>query len=114
MKAKEYLEQLRKLDCIIANKLAEQSEYNYLAKELGEEIESLNLNQYIREQQEIITTLEQLPIKSYLVLYKYYHENKVLREIAEELNVSLSCVRDRKGAGMSALQELLDERNGKN
>lgn len=119
MTAKEYLEQIKKLDCMIENKLHEKQSVrdmitnvspnlsgmphatgvndkigNGVAKliDLENEIDAL-IDKYIDKKNEINHVIEQLPANEYNVLYKHYFEFKTYEQIAEETYYSERHVR---------------------
>ena len=113
--AKNYLERIKMLDCLIENKLAEkQKTYDMITRvvpnmdgmprgfgvsdkvgngvvklvQLEKEIDRL-IDQYVHTKKQVQNIIEQLPVNQYNVLYKHYFEYKTYEQIANELPCSL-------------------------
>ena len=137
--AKEYLEQIEKLDLLIEHKQTEKKGWQDIARNitvpmgrekvqasgdqqkmetavvnyvaLEQEID-LAIIQFAIEKQKIIRTLEQLPTLSYKVLYMKYVEYKeypYLHDIADEFGRSDSWASDQCKIAIDQLQEILNK-----
>lgn len=111
MTAKTYLEQIKKLDALIDNKLSEkESIYDMLTRitpnlsdmphgsgssdkigigvaklvDLENEINAL-IDKYVDTKKEVQSVIEQLPANQYNVLYKHYFKYETYDLIAEEM-----------------------------
>ena len=132
MTAERYLEQIKKIDAIISNKLKEYKRWVEVAEGLGgmsmgDKVKtSRNLQQipdaigrYIdiereiaehnRQRAAIIANIEKLPRIEYDLLYKIYVEGFSLKEIAHHLDRSYDWVRWKKREALNRLQVILDE-----
>jgi DNA-directed RNA polymerase specialized sigma subunit len=135
MRAKEYLQQVRKLNSMIRNKLSEREQwqavaYGITSPSMGERVQSSSnphkmqnaiingldveqeINQCIielqRKKQEIIATIEQLPEVEYDLLHRVYIQEMTLDEVAYERQRSKSWIATIHGLALKHLQELLD------
>lgn len=136
--AKEYLEQIEKLDLLIENKRTEKKEWQDIAKSITvpmgrEKVQSsgdqqkmetavvnyvaieqeidLAIIQHAAEKQKIISMIERLPTLSYNVLYKKYvryKEYPYMHDIAEEYEKSDSWAGDVHREALRQLQEILN------
>lgn len=132
MTAEQYLNQIKKLDAMIRNKLKDYDRWVEVAEGLGgasdgervkssrnlhrsadaignyvdieNEVQSLKL-----ERQAIIKTIEQLPTDEYDVLYKLYVQYYSRKEVAYHYGRSLDWVKTRKAKGLKLIQAVLDE-----
>lgn len=134
MTAKEYLEQIKKLDTLINNKLAESKQWldlalNITSKTDGERVQSSGdkqtmanaiekcvdierevsalVDEYISKKKEIIKTIEQLPEAEYDVLHKIYVQYKTLYEVADERDIAYSWATSIHGRALKSLDEIL-------
>lgn len=137
MKAKEYLLQIRKLDTLINNKLAEVDHWKSVAFGTGawsdsERVQSsgnkqkmasavdryvdiqaeitADIDKLIHLKQEVIRTIEVLPAKEYDVLHKFYVQGMTFDEIADFHERSYSWATSVHGRALASLQRVLDER----
>ena len=138
MNAREFLEQLKKLDRLIANKLIEKEQWRSIATGTtahsdGERVQSSGSQQkmadavvrYINIEQEIdavidqlvdtkkdvISVIEQLKPDEYDVLHKRYVQYMELYEVAEQYeDKSYSWVTTTHGRGIKHVQDILDSR----
>lgn len=135
MRAKDYLQQVRKLDSMIQNKLSEREQwrsvaYGITSPSMGERVQSSSnphkmqnaiiagldvedeINQRIielqRRKQEIIATIEQLPEAEYDLLHKVYIQGMTLDEVAYTRQRSKSWLATIHGIALKRLQEILD------
>lgn len=132
MKAEEYLDQIKKIDSIIANKSEDYLRSVELASGLGnfsvaERVQSSrNLQQipdaiakYIdiereiedlkRKRAEIIQTIERLPAVEYKIIYKLYVKDFTLKEVAYHFDRSYDWVKKKKRKALNRIQIILDE-----
>ncbi len=134
MTAKEFLKQLKKIDTLISNKMAERQQWFDLATNMtpsqnGERVKSSGdqnkiatamcnyidlerqINEYIDElvekRREVITTIEQLPEAEYDVLHKVYVQYKTLYEVADERERTYSWVTTVHGRALKHLDNIL-------
>lgn len=139
MKAKEYLLQIRKLDRLINNKLAEVDHWKTVAFSTGtwsegERVQSsgnkqkmasavdryidiqaeitADIDRLIDLKQEVIKTIEVLSEKEYDVLHKFYVQGMTFDEIADFHDRSYSWATSVHGRALYSLQRVLDERKG--
>lgn len=137
MKSKEYLLQIRKLDTLINNKLAEVDHWKSVAFGTGawsdgERVQSsgnkqkmasavdryvdiqaeitADIDKLIHLKQEVIRTIEVLPEKEYDVLHKFYVQGMTFDEIADFHERSYSWATSVHGRALASLQRVLDER----
>lgn len=140
MKAKEYLLQIRKLDRLIDNKLAEVDHWKSVAFGTGtwsegERVQSsgnkqkmasaveryidiqaeitADIDRLIDLKQEVIKTIEVLPEKEYDVLHKFYVQGMTFDDIADFHERSYSWATSVHGRALASLQRVLDERKEK-
>ncbi len=138
MKAKEYLQQVKKIDKLIENKLIEKEQWFAIATgttassedgdrvqssgsqqkmadavvkiiALQEEINNL-IDMYIDTKQGVIKTIEQLPADEYDVLHKRYIQDRTLAEIAETNGKSYKWVKSVHGNGIRDVQDFLGKK----
>ena len=140
MDAKEYMEQVRKIDRMISNKTVELEQWWQMAmsvtppmdgqdrvqasgsqqkmadaidrfvdiqREIDADIERLTATK-----QEVIRTIEQLPVAEYDVLHKIYIQFKDLKEVAVESGNVYSWATTVHGRALKNLQKLLDQKEG--
>lgn len=134
MTGKEYVEQIRKLDTLINNKLTESQQWFDLAMNItpkadGERVQSSGNQQkmasaiekcidieretnalidtYISKKKEIIKTIEQLPEAEYDVLHKIYVQYKTLYEVADERDIAYSWATSLHGRALKSLENIL-------
>ena len=137
MNSKSYLLQIRKLDTLINNKLAEVDHWKSVAFSTGtysegervqssgnkqkmasaveryidiqEEINA-DIDRLIDLKQEVIKTIEVLPEKEYDVLHKVYVQGMSFDEVADLADRSYSWATTVHGRALASLQRVLDER----
>ena len=133
MQAEQYLDQIKKLDSMIKNRIRDHARWLEIAESyggaaVGERVQtSRNLHRgsdaidkYIDIEQEIerlkeerlsiIRTIEKLPADEYEVIYKLYVQDYSIKEIAYQRRKSYRWVRYRKEDGLKILQEILDRK----
>lgn len=142
MKAKEYLQQVKKIDKLIENKLIEKEQWFAIATgttassddgdrvqssgsqqkmadavckmvEIQEEINNL-IDMYIDTKQGVIKTIEQLPADEYDVLHKIYIQDMNMNDVADVKNKSREWVRQTHGRGISTVQRFLGKKKKNN
>ena len=138
MKAKEYLQQVKKIDKLIENKLIEKEQWFAIATgttassedgdrvqssgsqqkmadavvkiiALQEEINNL-IDMYIDTKQGVIKTIEQLPADEYDVLHKIYIQGKNMRQTAAACDKSYDWVKIVHKQGMRNVQMFLGKK----
>ena len=62
---------------------------------------------YTAHKNAVIAAIEQLPLKEYKVLHRFYIRNMTLEEIAEELNYSRSQIWRIKKSGLKNLEKIV-------
>lgn len=130
--AEEYLEQIRKIDTIIINKLNDYNRWVEIAEgmggfSVGDKVQtSRNLHQipnaigkYIdiekdievlkERRKAIIKMMERLPENEYRLLYSVYVENKMLKELPSLFDKSYDWVKKTKARALRNVQRMLDE-----
>lgn len=137
MKAKEYLLQIRKVDRLIENKVAEIDQWKAIATGTtayseGDRVQSsgskekmadavaryldmeneinADIDRLIDIKQEVISTIEQLQTDEYDILHKIYVQFKSFQEVAAEKSKSYSWVTSKHGRGLANLQRILEVR----
>ena len=140
MNAKDYLLQIQKLDKLIENKLQEVAHWKAVATGTtvcseGDRVQSSGSKQKMADaicrymqmedeinaaidrlvdtKQEIIETIEQLPIDEYDLLHKIYVQKKELYEAAMEMDRSYRWATSVHGRALANVQKILNERKGK-
>ena len=140
MKAKEYLLQIRKLDRLINNKLAEVDHWKSVAFSTGtwsegERVQSsgnkqkmasavdryidiqaeidADIDRLVDLKREIIRTIEVLPVDEYDLLHKMYVQGWTLDDVADHNDKSRRWADSVHGRALVSLQRVLDERKGK-
>lgn len=141
MKAKEYLLQLKKLDKLIENKLAEKEQWKAMATsstqqlsadrvqtsgnpqkladavckivEIEAEIDAF-VDRLIDTKREVISTLERLNPTEYDLLHKVYVQYFTFEQVAEKHGKSYSWVTTVHGRALKNIQLILDERGKQN
>ena len=137
MNSKSYLLQIRKLDRLINNKVAEVDHWKTVAFSTGtwsegervqssgnkqkmasaveryidiqEEINA-DIDRLIDLKQEVIKTIEDLPEKEYDILHKVYVQGWTFQEVADHADKSYSWATTVHGRALASLQRVLDER----
>lgn len=132
MTAIQYLQQIKRYDYIIANKVKEYRHWVEVADGMGgfsagERVKSSRnlqkganaINNYIdvereikelkRKRQEMIDVVQKLSPIEYDILYKLYIEGYVMKELASEYHKSYAWVKEKKRKALAHLQEILDK-----
>ena len=137
MRAKDYLNQISKIDRLIENKIAEMEHWKAIATGTtayseGDRVQSTgsmekmadavaryidmegeinaDIDRLIDKKQEIISTIEQLQTDEYDILHKIYVQFKTFQEVAAEKGKSYSWVTSKHGRGLANLQRILEGR----
>lgn len=137
MKSKDYLLQIRKLDTLINNKLSEVEHWKNVAcgtgtYSEGERVQSsgnkqkmasavdryvdiqaeinADIDKLIDLKQEVIKTIERLPVDEYDLLHKVYVQGWTFQEVADYSDKSYSWATTVHGRALASLQRVLDER----
>lgn len=137
MKVKRYLEQPRKIDRMIENKLYEKEHWKSVAfgtvpQSSGERVQSSGSKQKMADavsryvdieaeiddfiddlvdaKKEIIETIEKLPTAEYDLLHMVYIQNRSLSEVAYVYGKTYSWATTIHGRALQHLQKILDER----
>ena len=137
MNAKEYLEQIRKIDTIINNKLIECEYWKHLAESTSVASDDVRvqssgskqkmadaIHRYIDIEQEIneyidhlidvkkdvISTIEYLPEAEYDVLHKIYVQYKTLYEVADERKITYNWAASIHGRALKLVENILQRR----
>lgn len=108
MTAKEYVQQIEKLDAIIRNKATEIR----LAGSLGIDasVAKNERQQAINTRQGIIDNMQKLAAVNYDVLHKIYVQGATLYEVASDMGKSYSYVTKLHGWALQALSKIINER----
>ena len=108
MTAKEYVQQIEKLNAIIRNKTTEIK----IAEELGIEASAIRneKQQAIITRQSIIDNMQKLAAVNYDVLHKVYVQGETLYEVASEMKKSYSYAAKRHGWALQALDRIINEK----
>lgn len=138
MKAKEYLQQVKKIDTLIENKLIEKDQWFAIATSStvssgdGDRVQSSGsqqkmadavckmieiqgqidrlIDKFIDTKQDVINTIEHLPADEYDVLHKMYIQGMTMNDVSEAKHKSREWVRQTHGRGISKIQKLLCEK----
>lgn len=140
MKAKEYLEQVKKLNRLIQNKMAEKEQWRSMATSTGtfsdgERVQTSGsqqkmadavgryvdlekeidrcIDKYVDARQDVIATIEQLPYDEYDVLHKIYIQEIELADIPNICGKSYSWATKVHGWAIQKVQDILDRRERK-
>ena len=134
MIAKEYLEQIKRNECIIQNKQIERKYWMGLATGItanmgGERVQASKTshpmeNQVVeaalidqeidrlkKEIADIIATIELLPVEEYNFLHKVYVQHIPLKDVHVDSGKSYSWAKTMHNRALGRLQYILDERN---
>jgi len=140
MNVRAYLNQIRKLDKMIQNKLVEIEQWKSIA--LGSSISSegdrvqssgsqdrmadaviryvsiqqeidADIDRLVDAKREVISTIEQLPLNEYDILHQVYIQYKTLDVVADEYQKSYSWATTIHGRALKNLRKILDDRNRK-
>lgn len=137
MDARTYLEQVGKLDRLIANKLIEMEQWRQIAQGIsvsndGERVKSSGSQQkmadavvkiveveetinalvdhFVEVKLDVIDTIEKLDAKAYDLTHKRYIQGFDLLAISESTGESMSTLKHRHGKALKKVQAMLDER----
>ena len=137
MTAKEYLTQIRKLDTLITNKLIEIEQWKAIATgttsiNAGDRVQTSGSQQKMADavcryiaieeeinadidrlvdiKQEVIKTIEQLPMNEYDLLHKVYIQFIELSDVAVLYDRTYSWVTTTHGKALKEVQKILNER----
>lgn len=136
--AKGFLMNIRKLDMMIKNKIAEKEKWLVYAtgttmpltekvqsSSNGQKLENATIRymeelqkidkricELLKEKQEKISVIEQLKDIHYDVLHKIYVQNFTFQKVADDYGKSYSWATSIHGRALKNLQNILDERNG--
>lgn len=138
MRAKEYLNEIAKIDKMIKNKAAEIEHWKAVAESTtvyseGEHVQSTStgqklanavvkyvtiqeeleedVNRLIAVRREVIHTIEQLDSEKYDILHKRYVQCKSFKEIAIEINNTVSWVTTKHGRALQDVQRILEKKS---
>lgn len=132
MTAEEYIQQIDRIDRLIANKTADVLKWRERAKSLGgfssgervqeskdphsvEEIISkyLDIEEEIKvlafQRQSIIKTIERLPVDEYDVIYKFYVLKIPYKELVYDLSKSYTWLKEHRKSGLDHIQAILNK-----
>lgn len=137
MKAKEYLRQLKKLDKMIENKLAEKQHWKEIATsttqtmsldrvqssgsqqkmadatsryvDIEREIDK-RVDKLVDARREVIEVIEQLDATEYDMLHKLYVQYWTLQDVANAMDKSYSWVTTVHGRALAHVQNIMDKR----
>jgi DNA-directed RNA polymerase specialized sigma24 family protein len=98
MQAENYLRQIQRIDVIIANRESDRYPDEQRIAELKE------------RREEIIRTLENLPLHEYTVLYEIFVNGCMVKELPTKFGRSKTWVGDTKRQALDHLQHVLDMR----
>lgn len=137
MKAKEYLQQVGKLNRLIENKTIEREQWRSMATSTGtfsdgERVQSSGSKQkmedaviryadlereinrcidaFVNARQDVIRTIEQLPTTEYDILHKIYIQGKLLEDVADIYDRTYSWATTVHGRALKAVQDILDRK----
>lgn len=140
MDAKQFLRQLKKLDKMIENKIAEKARWQAIAfgtsaKMDGEKVQSSGsqqkmadavcryvdiekeideqIDQLIDTKQDVINVIEKLNTTEYDILHKMYVQYMSLYDVADIYNKSYSWATTVHGRALKNVQAILDQRKEK-
>lgn len=137
MKAKEYLDQLSKLDKMIENKLAELDQWKAMATcttqqltadrvqtsgnpqkmadavckiiEIEGELDAC-INSLVNTRREVISTIERLNTSEYDLLHKVYVQGNTLDDYASANGKSYGWAKNKHSRALKKVQRILNER----
>lgn len=107
MNAKEYVQQIAKLDALIKNKAFEIKH----AEKLGVDASDIKnaRKQLIASRQGIIDDMQKLSATDYDVLHKVYVQGETLYEVASDMGKSYSYATKRHGWALQALDRIINK-----
>lgn len=132
MTAETYLDQIKKIDFMIKNKLQEYQRWVEAAEgiggaAIGERVQSsrnlhrgadaigkyIDIEQEIealkRQRQHIIETIEKLPSTEYDLIHKMYVQDYTMKELAYHFGKSYDTVKRWRNHALELIQAMLDE-----
>lgn len=139
MTAKEFLQQIRKLDKLIENKIAESLQWREIANNTtvnmsGEKVQSSGnhdtvanaictyldleveiqkrIDELVAARQDVISVIEQLNVAEYDLLHKFYVQDFTLQEIASMYDMSYNWATTTHGRALKQVQTILNKREG--
>ena len=137
MKAKEYLQQLKKLDVMIGNKMIEIDQWKAIASGTtscsdGERVQAsgsqqkmadavtrymdiqseldADIDRFINTKKEVIRTIEELEPIEYDLLHMIYVQYLTLNDVADKYKKGYSWATTMHGRALKQVQRILDER----
>ena len=139
MKAQEFLNEYKKINKIIENKLIERDRWRQIAlgatPKTGKDTDKVQsqpnpqkmadavvryvdiereidvqIDRLVDRKNDIVSVIEQLPIEEYNVLHMIYIQDLTKKEIASDLKMSYSWVKTRHLKGLSGVERILDMR----
>jgi DNA-directed RNA polymerase specialized sigma subunit len=137
MNAKDYLQQVQKIDMIIKNKIIEKEQWMSMATSTtassdGERVQSSgsqqkmadavvryveleadidrHINSLIDTKKDVIEVIEQLPAIEYDILHRVYIQYKDLNDVAAEYGKTYSWITTVHGRALQHVQDVLDKR----
>ena len=141
MKAKKFLNQVKKIDAMITNKLIEKDQWMAIAlntapqsngervlasgnnQKMADAVEryidlekeiNTEIDRLVGSKREIIGIIEQLNPTEYDVLHKVYIQGMTLPEVSMALNKSYSWVTSAHGRGLKNVTDILGEKGDSN
>lgn len=135
MKARDFLRQVQKLNCMIENKMAERQQWMDIAKgavpqTTGERVQSSGnqqrmadaigryvdiekeidacIDRLVDARKDVIAVIEQLSKDQYNVLHKIYIQGKTRQETADMLDKSYSSVKELHRRAIVNVQKIID------
>ena len=139
--AQIFLKQLKKLDCMINNKMIEKAQWHSIAlgtasNSNGERVQSSGsqqrmadaidkyidiereidsfIDELIDRKQDVISVIEQLSLTEYDFLHKVYVQYLTMESVAEEEGKSYSWATSIHGRALASVQRILEERKRNN
>jgi DNA-directed RNA polymerase specialized sigma24 family protein len=142
MRAKEFLQQPKRIDCVIENKLAEKDQWKNIALgttasgsegervqasgnqqkmenaivkylDIEKEIDQ-DIDRLIETKMDVIRVIEQLNPAEYNLLHKVYIQYFTLKEAAYKCDMSYSAATTAHGRALANVQRILDKRGTEN
>lgn len=141
MRAKDYLRQLKKLDRLIDNKIAEKSRWREIAQGVGssfsvgdkvqtsgnqqkmadavchcitlEEEINAEIDKLIDKRREVVATIEELDVDEYELLHNIYVKCMNIQDAADAMDKSYSWATTIHGRALSHVGEILNRRESR-
>ena len=106
MNAKEYLQQIKKIDTLIKNKVIEarQSEENGVDASVIRN----GVAQLLKDKENIIENIQLLKEAEYDVLHKVYVQGQTLYEVASDRDISYSMATTIHGRALKNLERIIN------